>query len=126
MPLPMMTPYNGTMHAVVGMTETLDLELKTAAPSLGATVLCPGLVETPLAANSAALKPVGAAAPPTGEDGAEVDTTQYGSVLSPTEVAESAIAAIEEGRVHAIVGRDAAGMARARVESVLADIPPVE
>jgi len=124
MPLPMMTPYNGTMHAVVGMTETLDLELKQAAPALGATVLCPGLVATPLAANSAALKPAGAAATPIGEDGAEVDTTQYGSVLSPTEVAESAIAAIEEGRVHAIVGGDTAAMARARAESVLADIPP--
>lgn len=43
MPLPKLTPYNATMHAVVGVTETLHAELQSVSPRLGATVLCPGL-----------------------------------------------------------------------------------
>ncbi|MEP6559773.1 MAG: hypothetical protein ABJD68_01690 [Nakamurella sp.] len=42
------TPYTGTMHAVVGLTETLDLELHSAASGVGATLLCPELVDTAL------------------------------------------------------------------------------
>jgi hypothetical protein len=30
------------MHAVVGLAETLDLELKQVSTALGATVPCPG------------------------------------------------------------------------------------
>jgi NAD(P)-dependent dehydrogenase (short-subunit alcohol dehydrogenase family) len=45
MPLPTMTPYNATMHAVVGLTETLDVELRSVSAGLGATVLCPAYVE---------------------------------------------------------------------------------
>src|ERR1700754_4790729 len=68
--LPMLAPYNATMHAVVGLTETLNAELKSVSEHLGATVLCPGLVDTPLARNSAALVPRGAAATPAdGESG---------------------------------------------------------
>jgi NAD(P)-dependent dehydrogenase (short-subunit alcohol dehydrogenase family) len=66
-PLPGRTPYTGTMHAVVGLTETLDLELKQVSLTLGATVLCPGLVDTALGQNSAALGairlPAGAGTP---------------------------------------------------------------
>ena len=57
MPLPSLAPYNATMHAVVGLTETLNAELRSVSTLLGATVLCPGLVDTPLGANSARLVP---------------------------------------------------------------------
>lgn len=121
-PLPGRTPYTGTMHAVVGLTETLDLELKQIAPTLGATVLCPGLVDTPLGQNSAAL---GAVQLPTG-DGATRSmrslATRPGGILSPREVAEEAIAAIEADRVHVAPGGGVAERARARVEALLADI----
>ena len=50
MALPTLAPYNATMHAVVGLTETLNVELRTLSDKLGATVLCPGLVDTPLGA----------------------------------------------------------------------------
>src|SRR6266436_7730282 len=62
MPLPTLAPYNATMHAVVGLTETLNAELRSVSALLGATVLCPGMVDTPLGANSARLVPPGAAA----------------------------------------------------------------
>lgn len=121
-PLPGRTPYTGTMHAVVGLTETLDLELKQVAPTLGATVLCPGLVDTPLGQNSAALGaielPGGAGATPSMRSQAGA----RGGILSPREVAESALAAIEAGRVHVAPGDGVATRARARVDTLLADI----
>ncbi|MFI5796766.1 SDR family NAD(P)-dependent oxidoreductase [Streptomyces sp. NPDC051677] len=119
-PLPDLTPYTTTMHAVVGLTETLDQELKRVAPALGATVLCPGLVDTPLGQNSAALGAIELQA------GAAVSmqnaAARFGGRLSPREVAESAIAAIEADRVHVAPGGDVLERAQARVTALLADI----
>ncbi|WP_425825313.1 SDR family NAD(P)-dependent oxidoreductase [Streptomyces fractus] len=119
-PLPDRTPYTTTMHAVVGLTETLDAELKRVAPALGATVLCPGLVDTPLGRNSEAL---GAIRLPPGAPASMRDSAAArGGILSPREVAESALAAVEAGRVHAAPGGGVAERARARVEALLADL----
>ena len=121
-PLPGRTPYTGTMHAVVGLTETLDLELKQVSPELGATVLCPGLVDTPLGQNSAALGAI-TLPPGAGEAGLmRAQAASRGGILTPREVAEAAIAAIEAGRVHVAPGGGVADRARARVEGLLADI----
>ncbi|HVW39742.1 MAG TPA: SDR family NAD(P)-dependent oxidoreductase [Amycolatopsis sp.] len=116
-PLPGLSPYAGVMHAVVGLTETLDVELKQAAPALGATVLCPGRVDTPLGLNSAALGMLR----PQAQDSAPLPD----GTLSPREVAEAAIEAIEAGRVHVAPGPTVPGRARARVEALLADITVV-
>jgi NAD(P)-dependent dehydrogenase (short-subunit alcohol dehydrogenase family) len=43
-PWPGIGPYNATKYAVVGISETLALEL--AATKVGVSVLCPGLVKT--------------------------------------------------------------------------------
>ncbi|TCN46729.1 NADP-dependent 3-hydroxy acid dehydrogenase YdfG [Rhodococcus sp. SMB37] len=118
-PLSGRTPYTVTMHAVVGLTETLDIELKEAAPGLGATVLCPGLVDTALGANSAAL---GAISLPTGGAQRSMRSIGGGNVLTPREVAESALAAIEAGRVHVAPGIGVVERARRRVDELLADI----
>jgi hypothetical protein len=42
--------------------------------------------------------------------------------ISPMVVAQAAIAAVEAGRVHAVVGPGAAEMARLRVDALLADL----
>jgi NAD(P)-dependent dehydrogenase (short-subunit alcohol dehydrogenase family) len=115
-PLPLRTPYTATMHAVVGLTETLDLELKQTGEGLGASVLCPGLVDTPLGQNSAAL---GAITLPPSAAGSISD---IGDALSAREVAEAAIAAIESGRVHTAPGAGVLDRARSRVESLLLDL----
>ncbi|MCV7298742.1 SDR family NAD(P)-dependent oxidoreductase [Mycobacterium barrassiae] len=117
MPLPTLAPYNATMHAVVGLTETLNVELKAVSEHLGATVLCPGLVDTPLGRNSAALVPPGAAATP-----AEGEAAAMQGAISPHVVAEAAIDAVEAGRVHAVVGPGADVVARERVNALLADL----
>ena len=98
MALPTLAPYNATMHAVVGLTETLNAELRSVSTLLGATVLCPGLVDTPLGANSARLVPPGAAATPDDAGGMPA------GAISPAVVAQAAIEAVEADRVHAIVG----------------------
>jgi NAD(P)-dependent dehydrogenase (short-subunit alcohol dehydrogenase family) len=116
-PLPHLAPYNATMHAVVGLTETLNLELRSAAPSIGATVLCPGMVDTPLGPNSANLVPPGAVATPTDRD----DDAMRGAI-SPTVVAQAALDAVEAERVHAVVGPGAAAASRQRIDALLADL----
>jgi NAD(P)-dependent dehydrogenase (short-subunit alcohol dehydrogenase family) len=117
MPLPTLAPYNATMHAVVGLTETLNSELKSVSKDLGATVLCPGMVDTPLGPNSAALAPPGAVTVPIDRN----DDAMRGAI-SPAVVAEAAIGAVDAGLVHAVVGPGAAEVARLRVDALLADL----
>jgi NAD(P)-dependent dehydrogenase (short-subunit alcohol dehydrogenase family) len=113
-PLPMRTPYTTTMHAVVGLTETLNAELRAAKRGFGATVLCPGLVDTDLGRNSAEL---GAVDAPTGT------ISDLGlSALTPDEVAQSALAAIEAGLVHVAPGAGVLDRALARVQALLSDL----
>jgi NAD(P)-dependent dehydrogenase (short-subunit alcohol dehydrogenase family) len=115
MPLPSRSPYNATMHAVVGVTETLNVELRSVSPLLGATVLCPGLVNTALGATSAALVPPGAASTP--ENSGEIT-----GGIEPALVADAAFEAVEADRVHAVVGPGAADVARQRVDALLGDL----
>jgi NAD(P)-dependent dehydrogenase (short-subunit alcohol dehydrogenase family) len=116
MALPMLAPYAATMHAVVGLTETLNAELRSVSSLLGATVLCPGLVDTPLGANSARLVPPGAAATPADAGGMPA------GAISSAVVARAAIEAVEADRVHAIVGQGADVVVRQRVDGLLADL----
>ena len=116
MALPTLAPYAATMHAVVGLTETLDAELRAVSNLLGATVLCPGLVDTPLGANSVRLVPSDAATVP-----ADIGGMPEGAI-GPTVVAEAAIEAVQADRVHAIVGPATDVVVRQRVEGLLADL----
>ena len=75
------------------------------------------MVDTPLGANSAVLAPPGAATiPAEGQDMAML------GAISPVVVAEAAIAAVEAGRVHAVVGPGAAEVVRQRVDALLSDL----
>ncbi len=89
-PLPDMAPYAAVMHAVVGMTVTLDAELRARGDALGATVLCPGAVATDLVRNSAQLHHGGAPVSP---------TVAPGRAMTPEDVAAMSLAAIEDDRV---------------------------
>jgi short-subunit dehydrogenase len=52
--IPGMAPYVATKHAVVGLMESLHHDLARACPdgSVGASVVCPGNVRTPMATHS--------------------------------------------------------------------------
>lgn len=116
-PLPGRSPYSTVMHAVVGLTETLDLEMKAENDGLGATVLCPGLVDTPIGANSAELGLL-----PDHPDLHASIRDLAPSVLSPREVAEAALDAIARGLVHVAPGDGVTERARARVDALLDDL----
>jgi NAD(P)-dependent dehydrogenase (short-subunit alcohol dehydrogenase family) len=115
--LPGLAPYAATMHAVVGLTETLNLELRAVSAQLGATVLCPGMVDTPLGPNSAALVPPGALSVPN-----DRTADAMRGAISPAVVAEAAIDAVESGRVHAVVGPGAADAAEQRIQALRSDL----
>jgi NAD(P)-dependent dehydrogenase (short-subunit alcohol dehydrogenase family) len=115
--LPALAPYAATMHAVVGLTETLNAELRSLSNLLGATVLCPGMVDTPLGANSARLVPPGAAAVPS-----DRNEEAMREAISPAVVAQAAIEAVEADRLHAIVGPGTEAVVRQRVDGLLADL----
>jgi NAD(P)-dependent dehydrogenase (short-subunit alcohol dehydrogenase family) len=130
-PLPMLAPYNAVMHAVIGLTETIDAELHTVAPGVGATVLCPGRVATSLAETSAQNRPPDLNVPmpppqppqaPQPQAGAEARAR--GQVLTAVEVARLALDGVEQGRLHVITHPDSGPAVRARAESVLVDLPP--
>jgi NAD(P)-dependent dehydrogenase (short-subunit alcohol dehydrogenase family) len=120
-PLPGRTPYAGTMHAVVGLTETLDEELRAANANLGATVLCPGLVDTPLGCNSAEL---GLVKPTPQPDSAAMRklAAEHGGILTPREVADAALDAIESDRLHVAPGGGVFERAQARIARLLTDL----
>lgn len=124
--LPYLTPYNAVKHAVVGMTESLNIELRSANNNVGASVLCPGLVRTSLGESSAEIRPKGAEVtvstgqPRTMDDAAG----EHGSILDPRDVAVDVVDAIEADRVHIFPAGAGADGIRHRIESVIADIPP--
>jgi NAD(P)-dependent dehydrogenase (short-subunit alcohol dehydrogenase family) len=111
---PTLAPYNATMHAVVGLTETLNAELRSVSAGLGATVLCPGMVATALSSNSTKLMPPGAAT--------TADGPMPQGAMKPATVAKAAIEAVEAARVHAIVGEGTATVVKQRMDGLLADL----
>ncbi|MBZ3900375.1 SDR family oxidoreductase [Streptomyces griseiscabiei] len=120
-PLPDRTPYTATMHAIMGLTETLDIELRAAASGVGATVLCPGLVDTPLGQNSATL---GMLAPPRRVDPEAMKkyAAAEGGIISSRDVAEASLVAVEADRVHVAPGAGVYQRAEARTHALLSDI----
>jgi len=97
-----------------------------AAPGVGASVLCPGLVETSLVATSAAIRPDGAetAEPPEPAASGDPGSRQPipGDVLTPADVAEISIAGIEADRVRILTHADSFRPARDRIAAVLTDL----
>jgi len=85
--------YNGTKFAVVGIMESLALELHRDHPALGCSLLCPGPVATNLLDRSAQqLREIGSDSQPDAQTAAYL---QAG--LAPDEVGEFAIDGISNG-----------------------------
>lgn len=86
--------YNGTKFAVVGLLESLALELRRDHPAVGASVLCPGPVATDLVASSAKLLADAGSSFPS--DGDEV-ASYLARGLHPDAVGRLAIDGINAG-----------------------------
>jgi len=114
--------YSATKHAIVGLSETLRLELSLVAPAVGVTVLCPGPVPTRIH-DAARNRP----SADTQEDApvADLPRPDFGLTLEPVPphaVAEQVCRAIEDGREYVLTAADIVPMARARAEHLLEQI----
>lgn len=96
---PALGPYTAAKHAVVGMMESLYHELAKVAPEVHASVICPGNVRTPMAANSLAV--AGVEDEVLNDEVAALATTiRTGNAegQEPSTVADVVVAAIDEPR----------------------------
>jgi NADP-dependent 3-hydroxy acid dehydrogenase YdfG len=114
-------PYAASKYAVVGISETLRVELDAVAPAVGVTVVCPGPVATNIRdaeRNRPASLGGGAAAaatPPTFTNGA--------ARITADDAAAQIVAAVEADRFYLLTNPENAPEARARVDRLLADLP---
>lgn len=91
-------PYSATKHAVVALTESLYGELKRAEAVVSASVLCPGWVNTGIAANSDREAPV-----PSGFVGSMADIPD---AFPPSHVAARVMEALRDDRFYILAGQD--------------------
>jgi NAD(P)-dependent dehydrogenase (short-subunit alcohol dehydrogenase family) len=114
--------YNASKQAVVGIAESLAADLREAGHPIGVTLLAPWFVRTKLAhagrnrppALSDATLPTAFSKGISARLGAWGDTTQ-----TADEVADLALAAIEDGRFAVFPYEPSRDAVRARIESVL-------
>ena len=90
--MPRISGYATTKAAVVGLSESLLLDLRERNSQVGVSVLCPGAVATDLNEHSTVLR-TGATDPT-----ADADTGVDGPRASPDEIAAATIDAIRAGR----------------------------
>jgi NAD(P)-dependent dehydrogenase (short-subunit alcohol dehydrogenase family) len=116
--LPGNAPYNATKHAVLGMTETLRVELDLLKIDVGTTALCPGTVKTALG-TAARNRPAELAAPePTR---AFHPGRGLGEPMDPAVLAADAIRAIESDQQYVLTHPGSSTRALARISRLLAD-----
>jgi NAD(P)-dependent dehydrogenase (short-subunit alcohol dehydrogenase family) len=121
--LPLAT-YAASKHACVAYTEFLRAELAPAG--IGASVLCPGMIESNLAATTARNRPdrFGGplAAPPPGAAGPSKAHAPPGArVLSGEECGRIVVRGIRENRLHIVTHPEALRQVERRFELLRAD-----
>lgn len=104
-----MGDYAMAKFGVVGLTETLSLDLEKYAPGVRATILCPGFIRTPLAEAQIA-KAGGATATGT------TDESAWGAALEPADAAAVTLHAIEADLLYALPADDAQGLIQPRFD----------
>jgi NAD(P)-dependent dehydrogenase (short-subunit alcohol dehydrogenase family) len=113
--------YSASKHAVVGLSETLRVELDEVAPAIGVTVLCPGPVPSRIHESSrnrpAALSDTGAAPVP-----ARTTTMTPLAAVEPAVVGQQVVDAVEADRMYVVTSPDVAALALQRLERVRADL----
>jgi len=117
---PYMSVYEATKHAVVAMTESLRMELEMAGGKIGASVLCPGFVQTRISDSDRNRPSRGSR----GETAAqatvrEMARQQVQAGISPGEVAEAVIEAIRSDSFYVLTHPRFAKLIRTRMENIL-------
>lgn len=103
--------YGIAKHAVLGLTETLDADLRARGAKVGVTALCPGIIATRLFQGSRnrpeELK--NEVPTPGAEAGQELRARMHERLsqgMAPSQVAEILFDAIKEGRLYVLTDHD--------------------
>ena len=113
--------YSASKHAVVGLSETLRVELDEVAPDVGVTVLCPGPVPSRIH-ESSRNRPAGPTSHGTEPPRAATSSMTTLAPVDPTVVGEQVVAAIDAGRMYVVTAADAAALAGDRLDRVRLDL----
>lgn len=130
--IPTLGPYTAAKHAVVALSEVLSAELATAAPGVGVTVVCPGMIESNLSdaeRNRPAELATGAPIAPgaTSEQGAmrqgatPPKESTSSQILPASVVGEAVVAAVEANTLH-IAPNGSLPLVQRRVDRLIADL----
>jgi NAD(P)-dependent dehydrogenase (short-subunit alcohol dehydrogenase family) len=113
---PRIGAYVASKFAVVGLSESLLLDLRERGASIGVSVLCPGAVATGLGANSERLRGSGKPSVPS----RDVDKrTDDGDRLAPDEVAAHVVRAVRANRFWVLTHSGYSEILEARLETML-------
>jgi short-subunit dehydrogenase len=116
---PFISPYYATKHAVVGLSESLYLELGIVKARVSASVLCPAFVKTKIA-ESGRNRPGAAAAPASSPN--EFEAMVRGLVeqgVSPESIADKVFDAIRTERFWILTHPEFEPAIRERVDGML-------
>jgi NAD(P)-dependent dehydrogenase (short-subunit alcohol dehydrogenase family) len=117
--------YSASKHAVVGLSETMRVELASVAPDVGVTVLCPGPVPSRIH-DAARNRPAGLAVPaPDSAPG--LPPPDFGLTLErvePAVVADQVLDAVERNLPYVLTAPDVSAMARDRATALIEALDP--
>jgi NAD(P)-dependent dehydrogenase (short-subunit alcohol dehydrogenase family) len=121
-------PYGISKHAIVALSETLYFQLRSEAPSVGVSVLCPGAVRTRFG-SSARNRPAwaGPAAAPSATERAsaeQFDRLQETAGADPAEVAAAVVDGIRSQRFYILTSANRNEAIRRRGVEIIAGGPP--
>ncbi len=118
---PMMGPYGASKFAVVGITEALYHELQLSGSRLGASVLCPGWVNTNIHA-SERNRPTtlgGAGMATAGDPRADMLRQILEAGMAPDDVANLVVEAMSEGRFYVLTHPEMTPAVEARMQAIV-------
>ena len=105
--VPNLSAYSASKHAVLGLSESLAVELRDTG--VGVTAVCPGIIDTPIVRNRRA---VAANVPDSALD--RLDRQYKAKGAHPSVVAERIVRAVKHGEDLVLVGPTAATVFHAR------------
>ena len=119
--LPGQGPYGISKHAVLCLTETLYTDLQACNAAIGASVLCPGIVDTNII-EAERVRPyeLKGSSPPIAEELIAMGQAMLAQGMAPSEVADAVFESIECDSLYILPNPAWDEFARARVEHVLA------
>jgi NAD(P)-dependent dehydrogenase (short-subunit alcohol dehydrogenase family) len=122
---PMISPYYATKHAVVGLSESLCLELAMTESRVRASVLCPAFVKTKIAESGRNRPGGGSSAAAASDQFAAMVRAFIEQGVSPESIADKVFDAICAERFWILTHPEFDAPIRERVEGMLAGRNPV-